>query len=253
MANHSRRILLTAAIVAVYGHASLAQAKPVQLAIQPVEGQATSMTHGVQIVVSHTPQTEVRMMTSEPSETGRFSLAFMFVNRSAAAINIGPEVITATTVSLVSYDQLLEEQRRREGRKKFGHFLYTLGNAMSAANAGNSYSSYNYSGFTSGGGYYSGVGTVSVYNPYAAQRAQEWAYAANEAHSERMYQSFSIDRNAIGANLRTTTLMPWQQIQTVLTFNVPKVLLPSPAWIASSRTAGGVPPDSSIFFSPSRK
>jgi hypothetical protein len=39
-----------------------------------------------------------------------------------------------------------------------------------------------------------------------------------------MYQSFAADRHALGANLRTTTVMPGQQLSAVLTFDLPKKL-----------------------------
>lgn len=207
---------------AFYVSGNAAVAKPIQLAVQPVAGQMVSMAHGAQIVVSQAAQTEVRMMVPEPDETGRIKLAFVFVNRSNSPINIGPENVATTSLALVSYDQLMTEQHHREGRKKFGHFLYTLGNAMAANDAGTQYSSFNYSGMTSSGELYSGSGSFTVQNPYLAERAQERALAADQAHAEQMYQSFSIDRSAIAANLRTTTLMPWQQMQSMLTFDIPR-------------------------------
>ncbi|HPB22725.1 MAG TPA: tetratricopeptide repeat protein [Novosphingobium sp.] len=198
-------------------------ANQLRIAIQPSPEQFSRMTHGVQVVISQTAQTEVRMMTQEPDDKGRMTLAFMFINRSDKALNVGPESIATASLAFMSYDRLMEEQRKREGRKKFGHFLFTLGNAMSAASAGTQYSSYNYGGSTSYGSYY-GSGSVSTYNPYLAQRAQERAYALNDAHAEQMYQSFAINRSAIGSNLRSTTLMPMQQMQSQLTFEIPKSL-----------------------------
>lgn len=215
--------ILAAAILASAPIPAAASASQLRIAIQPTPEQFTRMTHGVQVVISQTPQTEVRMMTQEPDDKGRMTLAFMFINRSDRAMNIGPESIATSSLTFVSYDRLMEEQRKREGRKKFGHFLFTLGNAMSASSAGNQYSSYSYHGNTSYGSYY-GSGTVSTYNPYLAQRAQERAYAMNEAHAEQMYQSFALNRSAIGSNLRTTTLMPMQQMQSQLTFEIPKAL-----------------------------
>ena len=201
---------------------AFAATNQMRIAIQPTPEQFSRMTHGVQVLISQTAQTEVRMMTQDPDDKGRVTLAFLFINRSDRAVNIGPESINTSSLAFVSYDQLMEEQRKREGRKKVGHFFYRLGNALAADSASYQHGTFDYSGSSLSGGSFSGSGSFSAYNPYLAQRAQERASSLNEAHAEQMYQSFAINRSEIGSNLRTTTLMPMQQLQSQLTFEIPK-------------------------------
>lgn len=223
----SRQVFRLAALSAIGVAAPTTQAataRSVQLVVQPSESQVAGVTHGLQVIVSRTPATEVRMMTTEPAEDGRLKLFFEFVNKSDQAVNIGPENFSATTLTLIPYDKLMDEQRRREGRKKFGNFLSKLGTAMTLADAGDVKSDFSYSGSTLGGGYFSGSGTITTHDPYLARQEYDRAYADVQTRTEEMYRSFANARSAIGINLRTTTVMPHQQLQGVVTFDAPKSL-----------------------------
>lgn len=202
----------------------LGKQQPIQVLFQPASGQVATMDRGLELVVSQGPSSEVRMLTPEPDEDGRLELPFLFVNRSNQPITVGPENVAATSLTLVPYDQLMEQQRRHEGHKKFGNFLASLAMGLSTVGAGNEYGSFDYSGMSSGGGFVSGSGSLTLYNPYLQRQADAEASAAIAGRTERMHQSFAADRNALGANLRTTTIMPGQQLNAVLTFDVPKAL-----------------------------
>jgi len=199
-------------------------AQSLQLVVQPTETQGTAMVQGVQLLVSKAAGTELRMVSFPPDDKGRAYLGFVFVNQTSQPINIGPEYVSATTLKIMPYSKLVEEQRRREGRKKFWNALASIGNNASAANAGTSYGTFNYSGMTSSGGMYSGSGTVQVENPYVTQLARAQAAAENEARTQEMYRSFEQARADLTANLQTSTIMPFQQIAGILTFDLPREL-----------------------------
>jgi hypothetical protein len=219
------RWLGASGVVATMAIAAPALAQlPLQVLFQPGTEQTATIDHGVEFVVSRQPTSEVRMMTSEPDENGRLELPFLVVNRSSQPITIGPENVSSSALTLVTYEQLMEQERRHEGHKKFGNFLARLGTSLGAINAGNQYGSFNYSGMSSGGTLYSGSGTLTLTNPYLQRQAEEEATATNAARTEQMYASFAAARHELGANLRTTTVMPGQQLTAVLTFDAPKDL-----------------------------
>lgn len=225
IAPSARRRASIASFIALCLFASPAIAKQtLQLLVQPGEGQVANMLHGVEMIVSRGSASEVRLLTPEPTEDGRMQIIFLFVNRSNAPVNIGPENVSATALAVVPYEKLIEEQRRHEGHKKFGNFLARLGTALSAADAGNSYGSYHFSGSTSYGDSFSGSGGVVIHDPYRAAQAEAQARAENTARTERMYQTFAAERQGLGYNLRITTVMPGQQLQGVITFDAPQAL-----------------------------
>jgi hypothetical protein len=144
-------------IVAAALSVSTASARPIQVLVKPGTGQASVMHRGIQMAASSGPGSEIWILTAEPDEGKRVKLAFVFVNNSDRPITIGPESITAETLTVVPWEVLAQEQRRREGRRKFGNFLAGLGNSISAANAGYSHGSFHYSGFNSRGTHYTEV------------------------------------------------------------------------------------------------
>lgn len=214
--------ILTSAMLTVA--AKPAGARPVQIVVDPTSAQSSIMIQGTQIVESHGNASEVRMASPEPTEDDYIEISFYFANHSDRPINIGPENVSASTLEPVPYDKLVVEQDRREGRRKFGNFLATFANTLAAADAGNQYGSFSYSGISSNGTMSMGSGSVTTYNPYLARRAQAEATIENQDRTERMRQSFAVTRSGLKANLRTTTIPPGYTISGIMTFKVPKAL-----------------------------
>jgi TPR repeat protein len=195
------------------------------LKIQPEGSQLAAMDSGAQIVTSQMAGSIVVMRTPEPFDGKRTIIFFTFVNNGQFPVNVGPENITSTQVAVVSYDQLIAEQKRSEGVDKFIAALGAVGKTLSATDAGNQSTVTSYSGYANCGigcgGTYSGSAVSRTYSPYAAQQAQAQAAAENAAAASEMHSGHASERNAIARNLQTTTVNPGNYITGMLTFEVP--------------------------------
>lgn len=203
-------------------------AKPSVLIIQPEGSQAALMENGSQVIMSELPGSTVIMRTPDPFDGGRTRIFFTFVNKGPVPVNVGPENITSGQIAVLSYDQLMAEQRKSESWDRVIGALGALGNSLSATDAGRQTTVTTYSGYAdcgmSCGFTYRGTGVSQTYSPYAAQQARLQAEAQNRAAIASMNVDHASARNAIAANLRTTTVMPGHFITGMLTFEVPKAV-----------------------------
>lgn len=201
--------------------------RPVAFTIQPGPAQTAIMDQGSQIVRSDLAASTVLMSTPQPAEENRVQITFLFVNKGSYPVNIGPENVFGSPITVVTYDQLMAEQRADEKREAFAAALGALGNSLSAsANGGRQYGTQSYGGYVDCGigcnATYRGTGSTQTYNPYLAQQAQQNAQAQNEANFAALRAQNALNRNAIAVNLRTTTVMPNQSLGGTLTFSIPR-------------------------------
>ncbi|WP_397589188.1 hypothetical protein [Sphingorhabdus sp.] len=221
------RLLATASLLLV-AFPQTALSKPSVLKIQPEGSQLATMESGAQVVTSQMAGSTVVMRTPEPFDGKRTRIFFTFVNNSQFPVNVGPENITSTQVAVISYDQLMAEQKRSEGADKFFAAMGAVGKALSATDAGNQSTSTSYSGYVDCGigcgGTYRGSAVSSTYSPYAAQQARAQVAAENAAAASEMHSSHASERNAIARNLRTTTVNSGHYITGMLTFELPSAV-----------------------------
>lgn len=221
-----RRIFLSLSFIAVLMLAPNVQARPVHFVVQPAVNQTSTFNQGQQIVSSEGVATSVQMLVPNPSDDERIQIHFVFVNRSGQPLNVGPENVSATQISLIAYDTLMAEQRRREGWRAFGAALEIVGNSLSATQAGRSQSTFNYGGSAIGNRgqatRFYGSGSVTTYDPYAAAQAQALARAQNEAVAAQLRFSNANSRELIDFNLRTTTVGFGQVLPGMFTFEIPR-------------------------------
>jgi TPR repeat protein len=221
------RLLATASLLLV-AFPQTALSKPSVLKIQPEGSQLFTMESGAQVVTSQMAGSTVVMRTPEPFDGKRTRIFFTFVNNSQFPVNVGPENVTSTQVAVISYDQLIAEQKRSEGIDKFFVAMGAMGKSLSANDAGNQRTVTSYSGYANCGigcgGTYSGSAVSRTYSPYAAQQAQAQAAAENAAAASNMRSGHASERNAIARNLQTTTVNPGQFLTGMLTFEVPKAV-----------------------------
>ncbi len=210
-------------LLAAFPQAALSKASV--LKIQPEGSQLAAMDSGAQVVTSQMAGSTVVMRAPEPFEGKRTRIFFTFVNNSQYPVNVGPENVTSTQVAVISYDQLIAEQKRSEGVDKFFAAIGAVGKALSATDAGNQSTSTSYSGYVDCGigcgGAYNGSAVSRTYSPYAARQAQAQAAAENAAAASEMHSGHASERNAIARNLQTTTVNPGHYITGMLTFEVP--------------------------------
>ena len=217
--------MLAAGALLLVAFPQTALSKPSVLKIQPEGSQLAAMDSGAQVVTSQMAGSTVVMRAPEPFEGKRTRIFFTFVNNSQYPVNVGPENVTSTQVAVISYDQLIAEQKRSEGVDKFFAAMGAVGKALSATDAGNQSTSTSYSGYVDCGigcgGNYRGSAVSRTYSPYAAQQAQAQAAAENAAAASEMHSGHASERNAIARNLQTTTVNPGHYITGMLTFEVP--------------------------------
>ncbi len=217
--------LLAAASFALAAFPQMALSKPSVLKIQPEGSQLVTMESGAQVVTSQMAGSIVVMRTPEPFDGKRTRIFFTFVNNGQYPVNVGPENVTSKQVAVISYDQLIAEQKRSEGVDKFIAALGAVGKSLSATDAGRETTVTSYSGYANCGigcgGTYSGSAVSRTYSPYAAQQARAQVAAENSAAASEMHSSHASERNAIARNLQTTTVNPGHYITGMLTFEVP--------------------------------
>lgn len=203
-------------------------AKPVQITIDPSPDHVVTMLQGTQMILSRSARSDVLMAAPEPTDGNRVQISFLFANKGDVSVNIGPESVSGS-LAVVSYDQLMEEQRRKEKSAKLGVILGAVGNTLTANSSGGyRYQQQAQAGFQSCGygcvAPYTRTQTVRVWDQALARKAQAEADAQNAASVEQFKAESALARDAISGNLRTTTLAPGQSMTGILTFELPRAL-----------------------------
>ena len=225
-----RYITITLAAAALLGSAS-ASATKFNFDFTPSANQAHRMFDGIAAIESAAPGSKIRIIAPEEPVKKRGVLQFMVFNGSAAPFDIGSENITAqlsdgTPVPIISAQELQHEAKHRAMWRGIAAGLAAAGNGMSAASSGWSNSTVNYTGNsygTYGSSYSSGTALVSTYNPAQAQAAQSLANIENQQTFDRMNFANQSEREALRANLQTTTVDPGGTAGGLVTFELPAV------------------------------
>lgn len=178
------------------------------------------MQNGIAAVDDSMPKSTVRVVQPDDDLKKRSSLQILVMNQSDKPFNFGPENVTATLadgtpVGIITYDQLMHEEKKRETWR-------AIAAGLAAMNSGHSYGTANYSGSTFGsvGGtgyssFSSGTVTASTYDPGAAA-------IQNQIIFDRLASTNSASREALQANIRTTTVDPQQMFGGTVMFELPK-------------------------------
>ena len=228
-----RRVVFGLLALAVCSNPAAAAKFTMQLSAGPQQSQR--MQSGVAAVDDSTPASSVRLIQAEGDLKKRGVIELLVMNHGDKPFNIGPENVTAkladgTPAAIITYEQLVHEEKKRETWTAIAVGLAAAGNSMSAANSGYYTGRVNYSGSTFGtfgSTPYTantfGTATVSGYDYGRAQAAQSLANAENQASFARMAESNSARMGALKAYMRTTTVDPQQMFGGSVTFELPKV------------------------------
>lgn len=202
--------------------------------LRPSAEQTARMDGGIGAVDAHGSNSSVRLIQAEGELKKRGVLQVIVMNHGEKSFNFGPENVTAkladgTPVAIVTYDQLLREEKKRQTWAAVAAGLAAAGNSMSAANSGHYSGTATYSGSTYGSfgstPYRSntvGTATVTGYNAGQAQVAQSLANQQNQANFARMSEQNASKMQALKVNMRTTTVDPHQMFGGSVTFELPK-------------------------------
>ena len=218
--------IFTLAILLSIGTTSQAYGKPqYNLELQPVDGQSHNWQNGMQYVDDVKKDSVLRVVTSQdPLPDKQSTFRVIVLNTSDKPITFGPENITIQygkdkAVSMVTHEELVAKLRRDIKRRQA---MATLGAAFSAQGAdGQTTGSFDYSGITSGGGFVSGSGTYTAYDPVLAQQQQraadeQSAEVAKAINSRRLNGTQALDNL-----VRKTTIRPGGVMGGVAAYNAP--------------------------------
>lgn len=180
------------------------------------------------------PETAVRLMEPRGVTPKQSGFRLIVSNASKKPFDFGPESVVmklpdGTSVAMLTYDDLMRKERRREGWQRFAAGLAAAGRNMQANNAGWETGTVNYSGQTYGtvgGTPYAantmGTGTYSSYNSNAAMAAQATANQENQRDFEILRMNQAAAQANIAQVLKTTTVDPGQALGGVIEYMVPE-------------------------------
>lgn len=227
-------VRITAGSVLALLGAGVAEAKGYRIDLTASSGQESRFVDGREVVNERSAGSAALVAENLDAQSKRGELTVYIANNGTAPFNFGPESVTirladGSSVAMLTYEDLLREQKRREGWQRFGAALGTMGRSMQASEAGNTYGSATYSGQTYGtygSTPYSastyGTGTYSGYNGAAAFAAQQQADQQNRADIERLNAQQAAARGQIGGYLKTTTIDPGKMFGGSLQFKTPQ-------------------------------
>jgi hypothetical protein len=227
-----RRVVF-AAVVAVVVTSPAAAAK-FTMQLNAAAGQTSRMQSGVAAVDDSTSSSSVRVIQAEGDISKRGAIQVLVMNQGSTGFTFGPENITATmadgtTVPIITYEQLVREEKRRETWAAIAAGLSAAGRSMSAANSGYYSGTATYSSNTFGtfgstpySGTTFGTATISGYNAGTAQAAQSAANIENQQMFAQMAENNASRMGALKAYMRTTTVDPQQMFGGTVQFELPK-------------------------------
>jgi hypothetical protein len=204
------------------------------LKVMPIEAQTIRHDRGTASVDSTQSQSIVRIVNVPGDDEKSVSFVIGVLNASGQPVNFGPENITISPVgmqpvSLTTFEEAMEAERKRQKREKFWAGVAAFGRGMSAADAGYTYTSGSFSGNASGfvggdfaSGRVSGSYSGTQYNSGAALAAQRDAREMNaqdRAELERRWAYRFADMNNL---LRTMTVNPGTIYGGIATFPITK-------------------------------
>jgi hypothetical protein len=227
-----RLVVLGVSAVALLSSPALAAKFTMQLSAGPQ--QTSRMQSGIAAVDDTAATSSVRLVQAEDDVRKRSSIELLVMNHGDKPFNFGPENVSAkladgTSVAIITYEQLVHEEKHREMWAAIAVGLGAAANSISAANAGYYSGTAHYSGSSFGsvgGTSYSatsyGSASVSGYNAGQAQLAQSVANAENQANFDRLVSQNAGNMQALKAYMRTTTVDPQQMFGGSVMFELPK-------------------------------
>lgn len=217
------RLIVMASIVLL---ASPAAARGTYLRITPDASQPSRMEDGRRHTDDIGNAATVRFVAPKPANSKRAAFAIFVLNKSDRGIDVGPEAVSATLddgtqVKILTYADMMREQRRREWWQNFGQAM----SAMGAANAGYRSGTATYSGYGHGSigttpynSYATGTVTYQGYDP----TAQAAAMAENRRRANELALNQAAARAGIESFLQTTTVDPGQVYGGLIAFDIPR-------------------------------
>lgn len=221
-------IILACAALAV----SPAFSKDYVVDVRANPDQQSQFVQGREAVVSRMPASSTLILEARDPFEKRAVMTIGVANNGTVPFNFGPENVTVTigeqVVSMITYDELMREQKRREGRRRFAMALSGALNDASASYAGNTYGTTTYSGTTNGvvaGQPFStqttGMGTYSGHDATAAAIARANANAENARNSAALEANLASRRAQIEQVVQLNTIMPGRIFNGPVQFEVP--------------------------------
>lgn len=229
-----RLVVLCAIGVALFPSAAFAAKFNMQL--QPGPKQIARMQSGIAAVDDTAATSSVRLIQAEGDLKKRGEIQLLVMNQGDKPFNFGPENVTAkladgTPVRIITYEQLVHEEKRREAWAAVAAGFAAASNNMAAANSGYYSGTAHYSGSTYGSfgsTPYSantfGTATYSGYNAGQAAAAQSVANAQNQATFAQMAENNAARMQALKVYMRTTTIDPQQMFGGAVTFELPSAV-----------------------------
>jgi hypothetical protein len=171
-------------------------------------------------------QSIVRIVNVLGDDKKSVSFAIGVLNASGQPVNFGPENIMVSPVgmqpvSLTTYEQAMDAERKRQKREKFWAGFVAFGRMMDAANAGYTYTSGSFSG-TANGDFFSGFYSGTQYNSGAALAAERDAREMNAEDRAELERRWAYRFAAMSNMLRTTTIEPGAIYGGIASFPITK-------------------------------
>jgi hypothetical protein len=112
-----KRLVLGASVLALFSSPAVAAKFAMQL--NPGPQQISRMQSGIAAVDDSTPNSSVRLIQADGDLKKRGAIQILVMNQGDKPFNFGPENVTAkladgTPVAIVTYEQLVKEEKRRE-------------------------------------------------------------------------------------------------------------------------------------------
>jgi hypothetical protein len=198
--------------------------------------QSSRFEDGRKAVDDVTPISSVRILGPRQQTPKQGGFRVYVLNKSGKPLNFGPECISikmpdGTAVAMLTYQDLLKQERRRAAWQALAVGLASAGRNIQASQAGNTYGTATYSG-TSSGTYGStpytansfGTATFSGYNAGAALAAQSLADEQNQRDLQAMQLSQAAKREDLAQVMKMTTIDPGQAFGGIVQYMIPPVV-----------------------------
>lgn len=206
------------------------------LAVAPDAAQTIRYDRGISSIDSVQEHSIVRFVNVAGNDKKTASFVIGVVNAGDQPLNFGPENVTIRptgmkAIALTTYEQAIEAERKKQGKEKFWAGVAAFGRGLSAADAGNTYSSGIYSGTANGyvGSSHvtaqtSGIYSGTQHNSGAALAAQRNAQEMNAQDRAALEQRWANRSATTGNLLRTTTVDPGTMYGGIVIFPISKEL-----------------------------
>lgn len=197
-----------------------AAAQSVFLRLVANERQTSRMEEGRHVIDDASERAVVRFITPKPANKKRLAFKVFVLNKTERGFDVGPEIITAslsdgTPVRILTYADLMKEEKHREFWQNFGQAL--------TSPSGNETSTATYNGTVNGsiGGtpYQSSGAATLTYSDPAARAA---ALAENRQRAADLALNQAASREGIESMLQLTTVDPGQVLGGLVAFDIPK-------------------------------